>query len=378
MPALHVALVETAPPDQKGSMTRYGEQVWRALGQARGNTLRVERIHLGLPHAVARLAPARLRPWAHHAWISLASARRLRDTTADVVHILDGSHAYVAGWLSGGRIVATAHDVIPLLQCLGKLRGPRLSWMGRRVIWSALARLRQLDRIVADSGRTAADLREIGGIAEGRVVVVSPAVAPWPAADVEPRDPAAPEAAPYVLHVGNDAFYKNRLGVVRVFARVRSGAAVRLKMVGPQPGAELRRLAATLGVLDHVEFLTDAEDEQLAALYRRARLLLFPSLYEGFGWPPLEAMAAGCPVVCSDAASLPEVVGDAALTCPAEDEATLATHALRLLQDPALAASFAARGRVQAARFSLDRLAQGLLAAYETALDAPRERAAAS
>ena len=94
----------------------------------------------------------------------------------------------------------------------------------------------------------------------------------------------------------------------------------------------------------------DPGDDELIGLYRGASLFLFPSLYEGFGWPPLEAMACGCPVVCSTEGSLPEVVGDAALTAPAADEAALAGAGLVVFF-----ASPGSRGSLLAARFAVAR-----------------------
>jgi len=118
----------------------------------------------------------------------------------------------------------------------------------------------------------------------------------------------------------------------------------------------------------HVDFVVQPDDVQLADLYRGACLLLFPSLYEGFGLPPLEAMAFGCPVVCSSAASLPEVVGRAALTCPPDDEEQMAGNCERILEDPALAERLIELGHRRARKFTLKRMAQGLLDAYAEAL----------
>ena len=100
-------------------------------------------------------------------------------------------------------------------------------------------------------------------------------------------------------------------------------------------------------------------------LYKQAELLLFPSLYEGFGWPPLEAMAHGCPVVCSTAGSLPEVVGKAALTCSPTDIDGLTQAVSRLLQNPELKNDLMARGTSNLQRFSLHRMGSQLVSLYE-------------
>jgi glycosyltransferase involved in cell wall biosynthesis len=139
-------------------------------------------------------------------------------------------------------------------------------------------------------------------------------------------------------------------------------------LAGAPPEKSLVELIASLSLRDAVDFVADPDDDALLRLYRNAALLLFPSLYEGFGWPPLEAMACGCPVVCSMAGSLPEVVGDAALTAAAADEAGLARHCIALLENPELARAMAEKGRAWAGKFTLERMRDDLLTAYDRAL----------
>ena len=172
---------------------------------------------------------------------------------------------------------------------------------------------------------------------------------------------------PFVLHVaGNNTFYKNRRGVMEVFALLRQTHDVALKMAGAPPDEALRQAAAASGAADRIEFLPNVSEAELSDLYRRASFLLFPSLYEGFGWPPLEAMAQGCPVICSDAGSLPEVAGEAALVVPIGDTEAFAEAGRRLLDDPELHRRLAEAGRVQASRFSLEAMARGLMAVYDS------------
>jgi glycosyltransferase involved in cell wall biosynthesis len=111
--------------------------------------------------------------------------------------------------------------------------------------------------------------------------------------------------------------------------------------------------------------VVNPKDGDLAKLYREASVLLFPSLYEGFGWPPLEAMRYGCPVVCSNVASLPEVVDDAALLCNPEDTGECASALLRVLSDDALAKQLVERGYRNLPRFSSREFALGLSRLYE-------------
>jgi glycosyltransferase involved in cell wall biosynthesis len=156
--------------------------------------------------------------------------------------------------------------------------------------------------------------------------------------------------------------------VLRIGALVAREMPVRLVLVGPAPTATLRCLAEDLGVAAGVDWRCEVSDADLQDLYRQAAVFLFPSRYEGFGWPPLEAMACGCPVVCSNAASLPEVVGDAALTAAPEDYEQLARYCLDLLRQPDLRADLVRRGFANLERFTLRRFGDQLAAVYAAAL----------
>lgn len=143
---------------------------------------------------------------------------------------------------------------------------------------------------------------------------------------------------------------------------------LRLIKVGtPEYLAQFRKLKELLGELSlepFVHFVNHPPEEDLVALYNMADVFVFPSLYEGFGMPPLEAMACGTPVVCSNAASLPEVVGDAALTVDPYDVEALAQAVCRVLIEPDLAADLRGRGLGRAARFTWERTARETVEVY--------------
>jgi alpha-1,3-rhamnosyl/mannosyltransferase len=127
---------------------------------------------------------------------------------------------------------------------------------------------------------------------------------------------------------------------------------------------QARDLVTNLGLQEHVRFLHDVAEADLPGLYAGAELFVFPSLYEGFGLPLLEAMACGAPVLCCNTSSVPEVVGDAAL--PARpDVDSLAAALTRLLEDAALREALSAAGRQQARQFSWRKTAEATLAVYE-------------
>jgi glycosyltransferase involved in cell wall biosynthesis len=135
--------------------------------------------------------------------------------------------------------------------------------------------------------------------------------------------------------------------------------------------ADLRARAEALGVLDSVRLPGWVSPQELEGLWGAASAFVYPSLYEGFGLPVLEAMARGVPVACSDASSLPEVAGDAALMFDPHDEGAIARAITRLLGERELSAGLARRGRERAQQFSWERTARLTLASYERALGAP-------
>ena len=180
----------------------------------------------------------------------------------------------------------------------------------------------------------------------------------------------------YILYVGTIEARKNLDFLLRAFDRFKreTGLPHKLVLAGGD-GWENRAVyerAASVSCAADVRFLGYVSGPVKSALYDNASLFVFPSLYEGFGIPPLEAMEHGCPVVCSDAASLPEVVGDAALTVGVSDEVGLAGAMHRVLTDASLAHSLAERGRARARAFSWDDSAVKLAAVCREVLDEAR------
>jgi len=176
---------------------------------------------------------------------------------------------------------------------------------------------------------------------------------------------------PYLLLVGTLEPRKNLGAVLEGFGRLRRRSHRHtLAIAGGEgwlgEGQRLRRLAEPMG--DAVRFLGFVPDKDLPALLSGADLFVYPSLYEGFGLPVLEAMACGCPVACSRAGSLPEVAGDAAFYFETADANEIATVLQRALEAPDLLAERRRRGLVQAAAFTWEAAARQLLDAYEAAL----------
>ena len=288
-----------------------------------------------------------------HLWRIVHARRILHRQQGDRFHLLDGSMlAFIPRSLLS-RTLVTVHDLIPWLQLKGLLPG-RPSRAAAWIIRSSINRLRSVAGIYAVSSHTAKDVAKAAKREGVTVIPHATRTLPVVRADVD-----LPER--FVLHIGNNATYKNRMGVLRIFAKLSDQKDLWLLMAGPAPTPGLQQEAMRI---ERVRFLVDLADAELAGLYQRASLLLFPSLYEGFGMPVREAQAAGCPVVCSSAASLPEVAGEAALMADPEDVDALAGHCRDLLTNHELRARMCDLGRKTAAAYTMERFGCDLMKWY--------------
>jgi glycosyltransferase involved in cell wall biosynthesis len=271
--------------------------------------------------------------------------------------------------------VVTVHDIIPYLVRGDKeqstFRHPFDVWFDRMAMWG----LRWADRLIAISHYTKSTLMKALSCSADRIDVVlygvdhdlfRPVVVPTQfrsrvGLDAEER---------CVLYAGAESPRKNLPRLVQAFAQLRARLPdVKFVKVGtpeylPQ-FRELQRMIHALGLEHSVRFYDHPPAQDLVRFYNAADVFVFPSLYEGFGLPPLEAMACGTPVVCSNAASLPEVVGDAALLVDPTDVEGLATAMERVLTDADLAAELRRRGLARAAGFTWERTARETVAVYE-------------
>jgi glycosyltransferase involved in cell wall biosynthesis len=165
--------------------------------------------------------------------------------------------------------------------------------------------------------------------------------------------------SPFILYTGNIKPHKNVDRLIEAYSllRRRGFEHVKLLIIGDEISKypNLRRLVHRFQLHQHVRFLGFVPDQTLAVLYQLAAVFVFPSLYEGFGLPPLEAMAAGAPVITSNVSSLPEVVGDAALMIDPTDSGAIADAMARVLGDEALRANLICRGRERVKAFSWQR-----------------------
>ena len=234
-----------------------------------------------------------------------------------------------------GAVLTTVHD-LTYLRCPETMKRQNLRRISRDIAYS----LERSSRIITISRFSRQELVELLGVPEENIEIVPPA--PCNPAGAAPMDTVRTRyriRRPFLLYVGTIEPRKNLTTLLKAFQRLRreSGLAHQLVLAGGLGwgGGEICRLAEAAGLLEDVVVTGYLSTAERNALYQNAEAFAFPSLYEGFGIPPLEAMAHGCPVVCSSAASLPEVVGDAARLVDPVDESGMAEGLWQVLTDQA-------------------------------------------
>ncbi len=271
---------------------------------------------------------------------------------------------------ASARTVLTVHD-------LSFLRVPQCAEPSLRAYLSCVVprSVAQADRVLADSHNTKADVVELLGAPEEKVDVVPAGVEDRfrPIADTRQLEAVRRKynlgSRPFILSVGTLEPRKNFSGLMEGYALLRKMGQYphRLVIAGGRGWLYegIFDTARRLQLGDDVHFAGFVADEDLPALYNLADLFAFPTLYEGFGLPALEAMACGTPVVTATNSCMPELVGDAALLVEATDVAGLAEAMGRVLTDSALRESLAARGLARARLFTWTQAAHKLLQAYD-------------
>ena len=267
--------------------------------------------------------------------------------------------------------VVTIHDCIHLM--FPQYLPNRLAYAyARAQMWSAA---RRSDCILTVSEASKRDILHLFNVPPEKIVVVYNAIDSH--FSVTPSEDAVARVREryqldhkFVLYVGNIKPHKNLVRLIEAFDELRQGELEDLKLliIGDQISKvpALRRAVHRHKLHKQVRFLGYVADDQLAVLYRLASVFVFPSLYEGFGLPPLEAMASGTPVVTSNVSSLPEVVGDAAVLVNPYDVDAIVDGLRRVLTDPVLAADMSRKGIDRAREFSWEQSVAKTWAVYQT------------
>lgn len=266
-----------------------------------------------------------------------------------------------------GELLVTIHDVFHL--AMPRHVGGFHKALYARALFAAVRR--KANAIIADSEFSRRELVRLTGPGKQDIHTAHIGVDPSWFSGIAQQPSLHPK--PYLLFVGNVKPHKNLSGLLKAFASLIGKLPHDLIIVGKREGfrsGDEKAVAKAKKLADRVHFTGHINDQSLRKYFAHADALILPSLYEGFGLPPLEAMACGCPVIVSDVAALPEVCGDAALYCDPYNPADIADKIQRLMGDDELRTTLRARGLERAQQFSWDTCARKTLEVIEKLLHA--------
>lgn len=355
---MHLAVDATALTRNMRGMGRYARRLLAAMP-----LLRPELRYTIVARNAADIAPL-------HEQLSAIPDLDARASfiTADAMHDVRCDAAwypcnFVTRRPAVGAVVPTVHDLFPMLQLDGRWWKVYKRARARSRYWRTMA---AADHVITGAQVSANELMSVFGIATEDVSVVPHAADEFRAADLTLVDALLQRlqvSGPFLLAVGSQEPRKN---LPVLYAAMRqldaAGLSIPLVLCGPRgahgyaPGDSVPQWMRMAG------FVTD---DELAALYARATALVFPSRYEGFGLPVLEAMTVGGAVICARASTMPEVGGDAVLYFPPDDATALAAQVRRLLDEHGLRARLVSAGAQRATKFSWERSARGTLHAID-------------
>jgi glycosyltransferase involved in cell wall biosynthesis len=295
---------------------------------------------------------------------------QVRHLGLKLLHSLDAFAPLAAKCLT----LVTVHDLIPLTcrKMLHSSKKSRFAWLWRN--WLAL-QCRRATGVLTISQYSAGEIVKWLKVPSEKVHIVEPPIEPADTVHQETiraiRERLSLRGA-FLLYVGRRDPYKNITGLIEAFAKVRTcyPGPLQLVIVGRTDPRYLEPEEAVrqAGLEGSVVFTGYLDDKEVKALYKLANAFVFPSLCEGFGMPPLEAMGYGTPVVASDRAAIPEAVGGAAILVDAANPNKLAEAIISVLTDPDLAATLRQKGPRRAAEFSFHRQGTRILKVYERLL----------
>jgi glycosyltransferase involved in cell wall biosynthesis len=363
-----VLLIGNYPADRQQSMQRFATMMLQGLTAA---GIRAALIQPSPFFGRIKIAGGFVQKWLGYIDKFLLFPQRLRRklaTPVSIVHICDHSNAMYRGPVKGAPVLVTCHDLLAVRGALGEETDCPASFAGKYFQRWILFGLRRAAAVACVSTATLRDAeRLINGSRRRPQLHLVPNGLNYPYRK-QPREVLRSRLAgiagldlerPFVLHVGSNLRRKNREGVLRIFSRTKEHWNGQLVFAGDLLTPELHSLGREHDLSKRIVEIDNPESELLEALYSAATALLYPSRFEGFGWPVIEAQACGCPVICSNRGPLPEVGGDAALVHDLADEEGFAADVLRLL-NPVERERWSEKSLRNAERFS----AQKMIAAY--------------
>jgi glycosyltransferase involved in cell wall biosynthesis len=367
---MKVLLVGNYVSDGQESMQRFADLMERGLSLA-GHHVRVLRPPFLVGHFYS--AGRMLGKWLGYIdkFALFPSILARSAHWADVVHICDHSNAMYTSHVGTRPVVVTCHDMLAVRGALGEDTDCPASRTGKILQRWIVAGLRRAGRVACVSAATSEDVERIVRPGHEFLQVIHNGLnypySVLPHNTVKDRLSEIPSLGQrrFLLHVGSNLRRKNREAVIRVFARVLRSIDVDLVLAGPELSPSLDSLARQLGVSSKVIVITKPTNQVLEALYNSALALIFPSRFEGFGWPLAEAQACGCPVVCSRCPPFKEIVADAALTRDVDDEEGFADALVGLARNGEERERLRLSGLDNARRFRPDQMIAAYISLYQ-------------
>jgi glycosyltransferase involved in cell wall biosynthesis len=293
---------------------------------------------------------------------------------ADVVHICDHGNAIYTQYLQNIPHVVTCHDLLAIRCGLGEFPEYQTGWTGKQLQQMMIKGLNQAQKVACVSEQTKSDVLRLTFLDESAVSVISLGLnypyTPMTTREAKQRLEALGISlnCRFILHVGANHWYKNRLGVLSIFERLLKlkQSELYLVMVGKPMSDEMRYFIKTHNLANKVIELVEVDNENLRSLYSSATALLFPSLQEGFGWPIIEAQACGCPVFTSNRLPMNDVGGEAAIYIEPDNPQSAAEKIACYLTT---IETLKSKGFVNAQRFTPDKMIYEYVTLYHQAID---------
>jgi glycosyltransferase involved in cell wall biosynthesis len=371
---MKVLLIGNYQPDELESMERFTFILESSLTQ-RGHQVIVIRPKPWF--AKLPLAPKGLRKWLAYIDKFILFPPRIREALswADVVHICDQGYAIYTKYLQNIPHVVTCHDLLPIRAGLGEFPEYKTGWTGKILQKMILNGLNKAIRLGCNSEQVKSDVMRICSLSD-RAVSIIPLGFNYPyspMASIEAKQRlknlGIPLDSRFILHVGGNHWYKNRLGVLAIFSQMMlklNNPEFYLVMAGKPMTDEMRLFIKNHHLSQQVIELVNVDNENLRSLYSSATALLFPSLQEGFGWPIIEAQACGCPVFTSNLAPMDYVGGEAAIYIEPNNHEEAAAKILYYLP---IIETFRSESLLNSQRFTTEKMIAKYVTLYREAID---------